>query len=233
MNKEYVAKSINKMGNIGYIIAKICRIALIVGAVGTLVGAIVFLALPDDLFDVRVAGSGNVTIHTEGLTAKYADEALTQSMVDNFKMELNNEDFYGGEVTVGDNGKTMNISVTGGDKVANPNRLALLCFVALIYIAASFVVFFFVEKLCKSLKTAETPFSEDIITGMERFAWALIPWALVHTFCEGIMNNAFSQQINYHFGLGLSMILAVLLVFGLVRIFKYGAALQQESDETL
>jgi len=47
------------------------------------------------------------------------------------------------------------------------------------------------------------------------------------------LESAMSGGIHLIFSIDLGVVLVVLIVLVLVSIFKYGAVLQQESDETL
>ena len=60
---------------------------------------------------------------------------------------------------------------------------------------------------------------ESVIKAMRAFGISLIPWA-VFRLCVG--STA-----------GVAILLLAFVIFLLVKIFKYGAELQQESDETL
>lgn len=231
MNKEYAVGSINKIGKIGYIIAKICRIFIMIGAIGSLVGAIIMLAVPDDLFEIRTSGNGFVQLKAEG--AKYADMEITESVLEEFNVDLNNEKYAAGEVKFSPDHKYIIADITGGDKFVNPNRIAFMLFSVVVYLAATLVVVIFVEKLCKEFRDSDSPFTDRIVTALERFAWSIIPWAFIHTTFSGFIQNAFSRDMDLHLGFSLSMVLAVLLIFGIAKIFKYGAVLQKESDETL
>ena len=62
---------------------------------------------------------------------------------------------------------------------------------------------------------------------------ALIPWTIVSTIINSILDSAKSGSASVSITLDLGVVLIVLAVLVLVYIFKYGAVLQQESDETL
>ena len=233
MNKKQAVKSINKIGNIGYVIAKICRIFMMVGVIGSIVGAIIMFALPNDLFKLEISGGGTVTVDVEAAGESPIPVDIRDIRSGEMTLDLNGDKYVGVEPVISEDGKTITIAVTGGNKYISPDRVAVILLFTTVYLTVCFVVAVFIEKLCKALKTAESPFSESITVSMERFGWALIPWAVVHSAFESIMEQSFSETIDIRAGFSLSVVLAVLLIFGLVKIFKYGAVLQQEADETL
>ena len=88
------------------------------------------------------------------------------------------------------------------------------------------------KALMKSLKNCETPFSEDIIKNMTRFANSLFFVVLFNMTTNGYWasikaGTLFRPTVN------LESILFVSVIYILIVVFKYGAKLQQESDETL
>ncbi|MCR4947055.1 MAG: DUF2975 domain-containing protein [Lachnospiraceae bacterium] len=233
MNKEQAVKSINSIGKAGYIIAKICKIGLIIGMIGSLIAAIVLFVIPNDLFRVSLTGNGVAEFNFEAADKSVIPVDIDESTIKEFDLELNQDDYVSTEMTVSEDGKMMTIALSGGEKYASPDRVAVILLIAAVYMIICIVVMSFVEKLCKALKTSESPFAENVITSMERFSWSLIPWAVLTSMFENYVDQAFSRNINLEMGISLSSVLVVVLIFGLVRVFKYGAVLQQESDETL
>ena len=68
---------------------------------------------------------------------------------------------------------------------------------------------------------------------MQNLAISLIPWTIVSSVSDSVVASYLQGGLQFQFNLDLSVALVVLIVFILVYIFKYGAILQQESDETL
>ena len=89
-------------------------------------------------------------------------------------------------------------------------------------------------KLMKAFKVCTTPFSEDIIRKLRNVAISLIPWALLEPMCEEVIRYALSpNKMQFGVSISMGMVLVVISFLIIVEIFKYGAMLQQESDETL
>ena len=75
--------------------------------------------------------------------------------------------------------------------------------------------------LFRSLEICESPFEENVLKSMKRFAFSFIPVVIL----EILWNGHSVSSITTVF------IVMVILLFS--SIFNYGAQLQQESDETL
>jgi hypothetical protein len=81
------------------------------------------------------------------------------------------------------------------------------------------IALIFGQKLAKALSVCDSPFEEKVIKAMMNFGKSLIPMAVFFVLLYGLS--------------GVGTALAVLVVILFIQIFKYGAKLQQESDETL
>jgi hypothetical protein len=68
---------------------------------------------------------------------------------------------------------------------------------------------------------------------MKNCAWVLIPWCVLGGAFESFMATAFTSNIRTGFNIDIPTVIVILLLFGLAYVFKYGAVLQTESDETL
>ncbi|MBQ8857023.1 MAG: hypothetical protein IJ024_02640 [Lachnospiraceae bacterium] len=68
---------------------------------------------------------------------------------------------------------------------------------------------------------------------MQKIAISLIPLAVYSAFADSLLNSIINGKLNFVMDIDILVIMAILLVFLLTFIFKYGAMLQQESDETL
>ncbi len=105
---------------------------------------------------------------------------------------------------------------------------------------------FFVKKLLTRVKcgdivhlTINVKFvyekrgEKNVIKKMQYFAYSLVPWAVVSMISDSIRESILNNKLSVMFSIDLGVVLIVLVVLLLVHIFKYGAVLQQESDETL
>ena len=109
-------------------------------------------------------------------------------------------------------------------------------------IASAIVALVMFLKLSDAFRVCRSPFDEAVIRRMNIFAWTLIVCAVVGSFAGSAAQSAVMafQNAGIHvgaknFGVSLDLypIFAALIVFFLCMIFRYGAQLQQEADETL
>ena len=97
-------------------------------------------------------------------------------------------------------------------------------------LAAVIVALYFFRALMKQFVVCDTPFSDCIVKKMRAFAIALIPCMAVYHAVGAVKNNVLGNDGST--GLILSVVF-VLVIFVLTMIFKYGAELQKEHDDTV
>ena len=112
-------------------------------------------------------------------------------------------------------------------------RLTGTLIVALITLAMSLVTVVFIRSLCKAVESCASPFEDNVIRRMTALAYSLIPWCIISSLSNSVFTSVFSNKVNINLGIDLGMVFVVLVVLALAYIFKYGAMLQRESDETL
>ena len=112
------------------------------------------------------------------------------------------------------------------------DALKAICagFIAIASAIVSLVMFM---KLADAFSTCRSPFDEAVIKRMNIFAWTLIVCSVVGACAAGAAAAAFSGFGNLDINVSMNPIFTALIVFFLCMIFRYGATLQQEADETL
>ena len=95
------------------------------------------------------------------------------------------------------------------------------------------VVLFTIRALMKAIEKSDTPFCDNVIKKMNLFGYSLIPLAFLSGTSENAWDSLLTLGANVNPGIDLKVVFGILVVFMLVMIFSYGAALQKESDETL
>ena len=142
----------------------------------------------------------------------------------------------------GDEGDFSEVNVTDGKMIMSgvydgfaltTRGVAAIIVLATLALVMTFVTLIFVDGLCKAFRDCQSPFEEVVIKKMQYFAYSLIPWTLVTTVSNSITDTIVNQKFSISFTINLGVVIIVLAFIILVNIFKYGAVLQQESDETL
>lgn len=236
MNKDNAISKINKIGKAGSIISKIAMVFLTVGVVVAIISGIMFLTVPKEDFVMKFDDNASFTLNTgskvfSGLFGISSEDASSE--IARGSMLINGTEYSFVDADYDEASKTTTYTLQGNGATITAGRFAVVAFIAAAFAAINIVLFFFVKKLCDALKQCQSPFEESIITGIQHCAWVLIPWAVFGGFFEGVMTTAFSSNIQTGFDLNIPAVLVILLLFGLAFVFKYGAVLQTESDETL
>ena len=235
--KTQAIQKINKIGKAGTILTMIGRILLIIGASCMLIGMIASaIFVPRGM--VTLTLDGNATFQVD---LSETGKTLPKDVQDDINSGVSSYDFgYIG--TDGTSYDMTEIIATDAGFTASGNRpvtvfdmhdLSYKLIPVLVTIIAALVCMIFAGRLCKAFRDCETPFSENVIRCLQHLAFSLIPWTLLSSVADSTIRNLFSGDMSMVISLNLGMIVAVLFVFMLVAVFKYGAMLQQESDETL
>lgn len=230
--KEEAIRKINKMGHAGQVIANICKVLVIIGAVFVLLGACILLAMPEGAVTASPAGTVDLTVDVGALGQHISDKQREDLLNDatGFGQFVDGDPFTSVEVE----GDVIRFSGAAEAGTVDLHKVGVSLLVLLLFLIAVTVTLFFVASLCKALRYCETPFSEDIVQRIRRVAWSLIPWALLG---GGNFQSPFEMltdgSIDVFVGINLETVLLILIIFALSFIFRYGAMLQQESDETL
>lgn len=235
MKDEAILK-INKVGKISHIIAVIVKVALSIGFVCAILGMIAVLCLPDDLITVGVQGNAVVKVDLTdvglGVIVGDIDDAL-EDIREGSDSEFNINGVYYKVDSAEMKDSVIDIKASAGIIEFTLKDLWWVILMAALIMGMSIVLVIFIDKLCVAVMNCTTPFEDTVIKKLQNFAYALIPWSIVSSFAAGITSSFFSGKVNVFIGMDLGMVTLVLIVLFISYVFKYGAMLQKESDETL
>lgn len=233
--KEETISKINKIGKIGTIIAKIMKILLIIGLVGTIIGSIAVAVLPDNLVSLKLRGEAEVNIDVSGFNVKFSDEdkeKIKDNVMDNnADMDIRGVEYNIDSVEFGES--DFSLKAAADTRTINFNRLLGVMVIVVAFMVLSLVTAVWAEGLCKAFRDCSSPFDDNVINKMQNLAISLIPWAIFKSICQSFVECLFSDKLTILVGVDIGIVLVVLIILVLVKIFKYGAMLQAESDETL
>ena len=227
-----IQTKVNKIGKAGRAVSIILIILLSIGAFGLLVGGVICAVLPKDMVEVTLRPVVDVKVDRELMGTEWAniDKLLDQVQ------EKVGEEFEGAGVALEktDDGLLVHVDPREEDDVTfglrDANRAIWAGFVG---IASAIVTLVMFLQLCKAFQACRTPFDEPVIKRMNTFAWTMIVCAVVSCFARGAASAILSGWQRVSFTLNFSSIFIALIVFFLCMVFRYGAQLQQEADETL
>lgn len=230
--KEQAIQKINKIGKISNVVVLICKILVGLGIGILLLASTVCLLIPKD--SIHIVSEERVALEIDysrfGILS--SEEEVTEQWETGMEgLLINGKEMVVEEVEI--DGNMVHVTPKGQQFVVDLHDLAGLAFVLVIMMALVMVTLVYTGGLCKAFRDCHSPFEENIIKKMRYFAYSLIPWVIASTVIEGIESKIISGGQSAVVSIDVGMILVVLVVFLLVSIFKYGAELQQESDETL
>ncbi len=240
MNKEEAILKINKLGNISNIIVKICKIFTIIGFVFLIIGTIVMLALPKQLIKMNLGATADIIVDVSAFGLTFTEEdrlSLMEELNGDLKEEtsvsmgLNGAEYVAGDVTVDES--TICINTAVDVYTIEFGDLVLVFGLGIISVVALFVTLTFAGKLCRAFRDCQSPFEENVVKNLHTFAYSLLPWVIMSSLAESISNSVFTNNFEIMVGVDMGILLLIFFIFLLAYIFKYGAVLQKESDETL
>ncbi len=229
--KEEAIKKINSIGKISGIITLIAKVLVGIAIAAVLVGTVIFMLLPDSMIKISTTADVSMEIDYSAVGITISDEQMAEAkaQLERDIIEQDGEGFTSVEVTP----SVVRMSGAVEEFEFTMKIVVELLVLALVTLILTFVTLIFVGRLCQAFRDCQSPFEENVIRKMQHFAYALIPWAVISTITTSITESLMSKKVIVNFNFDLRTILIVLVVLVLVYIFKYGAILQLESDETL
>ena len=232
--KNSSIKKINTAGLIGYIISIILIVGVIAGMVGIAICTIGAITVSNDDINVKVAT--NINVSSTGNFLNKLNSFISIDGVEDLNtltedgVKINDRDIS--ELSVKENNGGLIIDAQTNEIAISMKKIIVALITAFIFLGVVTVALFMVKALMKSLKNCETPFSEEVIKNMTRFATSLVSVVVLHIIFSGFWSSL-TSGVSYKASINLESILLVAVIYILITVFKYGAKLQQESDETL
>ena len=236
MKTEAINK-INQFGKVGQILANIAKVLVIIALVIVTIGTITVAALPKEAFRLTLNGTAQFHMDISEFGAEFTDNdihSITESFEDSAQdntIDLNGAKYALESITVDRTSMNVNTSAKSISFTLHDTLGALI--VAVLTLVLSIVTLSFVSQLCVAFKNCASPFEENVIKKMQYFAFSLIPWAIMSSVSANAMRSIYTGSFDLCLGVNLNMVIVVLVILAFTYIFKYGAILQQESDETL
>lgn len=227
---ENIQNKVNKIGKAGRIVSIVLVVLLSIGALALVLGGIACALLPDA---VEVNFAPVVDVKVDKSLMHIGDWELTEEALNEANGKVS-EEFGGVTLSKTEDALLVHVDMRDADETSFGIRDALKAIWAgLMAIASAMVTLVMFLQLCKAFEACRTPFDEAVIRRMTIFAWTLIVCAVVSSFAAAVGSAALAGFGKMSFNLSLNPIITALIVFFLCMIFRYGAQLQREADETL
>ena len=225
-----VKTKINTFGKVFRIITTVFIVCLYVIEGFLLLGTVLSAVFPKDAVVLDVSAGVDVKINNSYFDI---DNGKFSAVVGDGKLSLGS--FDSDEVKVkADNGSLL-VNADFSDRHFDLSDIMIIFICAIISVAAVIVALYFFRALMKRFEKCETPFEDEIIKKMRAFAIALIPTLAVSMIAKSMIGNVFSYAFIGDTSISIDMlpVAFVVVVFVLTAIFRYGAQLQKEHDETV
>lgn len=235
--KPATIEKVNGLGKAGYILATITKVVLIIGLVVLVPAAVICFAIPTELYTVRFDAQAAIDVNcgTLGITAEELSDRQLSYALDNINsagyMSVDDMELLLDGVSV--SGDTITFSGSGNAKGYGIGQIRTVLVLGVLSLALYLVCTFFVAGFCKALSRCASPFEPELVKKMQTLAWATLALPIVSSLTESVPNNMLTGTVDIQISIDLMEVILVLAMFALAYIFKYGAQLQQESDETL
>ena len=231
MENNNIQTKVNRIGKAGRIVSIVLIVLLSIGAFSLLLAGGVCAVLPENTVEVSFRPNADVLVGRSILGQEWsrideivaeAQEALTGKYGEVIQFEKT------------DRGLLIRLErlMEEGEVFRLRNALGAI-WAGLVGIASAIVALVMFLKLCKAFEACRSPFDEPVIQRMTTFAWTLIVCAVVSCFARGAVSAVLSGWQRMSFNLNLTSVFTALMVFFLCMVFRYGAQLQREADETL
>lgn len=238
--KNSAINKIKTFGRVGYIVTNVIKVFMFLGIALCIAAMVILAFLPENFMTLTLGSKAKISVNLEtiGQTLpknfkdglKFDESGNVQNNGD-FNFSLNDDNYDVSSVVT--DGNKVNVEASVKDMEFNIRRLVYVVLAALVQTVVNLVVIFFIGSLCKAFRDCVSPFEDNIIKRMHNLGFSMIPMVFISTITDSVMNKPFSEGLNISWSIDLTVIIAILIVFAIAYIFKYGAMLQQESDETL
>ncbi len=220
-----IKRKINTFGKVAKILTMIAIVCMLVAEGFLLVGGVIAAVVPKD----------SVKVDCESSTEVFVDTNYFGMDGDAFYVNMGGSKLYIGDLgddsyDVKNQNGILELNSSAQSKHYDLNTALVWIICQMAALAAIIVALYFFRSLMKQFMVCDTPFSDGVVNKMRAFAIALIPCMAVYHAVGAVKNNVLGNDGST--GLILSVVF-VLVIFVLTMIFKYGAELQKEHDETV
>ena len=225
-----IQTKVNRIGKAGRIVSIVLIVLLGIGALALVLGGIACAILPKDMVEVSLRPVVDVKVDRELIGTQWTN---IDKLIDEAQDKVG-EEFEGVALEKTDGGLLVHVDPSDETDATFGLRDAMRAIWAgLVGIASAIVTLVMLLKLCDAFRVCRTPFDEPVIKRMNTFAWTLIVCAAVSCFARASVAAILSGWQRMSFNLNLTSVFTALIVFFLCMVFRYGAQLQREADETL
>ncbi len=227
MKENYIGK-INKMGKIGHTVAKICSVMISIAMVCCIVATMILAMVPRD--SIMVTASHNAQIEMD-MTHSIMPNLVGIDTESDSSFELDGIKYDQFDIT-GTLGRQTVVAKSTPHTYSLKDMMwvmvcgAVMCLLLNISIKKVSVLFDFFRE-------CETPFTIQTADAFKNIAISFVPVIVMGWILEAVMKKITTGVWDIVIGIDLTVVMIVVVILMMSEIFRYGAMLQTESDETL
>ena len=221
-----IKRKINIFGKVGRIITTVIIVLLLIVEGAMLAGTIALAIIPNDAVTADVKARADVKIDADYFNVEDGRIEVTAGSDDVKVLGFDT----GENARVKDG--VVEINADSGILHFDLSDAIKLLIVGMIKLAAIVVALYFFKALMKAFKNCDSPFDDNVIKKMRAFAIALIPTMVVSSAANGVLGGLFTGSFSFG-SIEFMPVAYALIIFVLTAIFRYGAMLQKEHDETV
>ena len=227
MKNEYVEK-INKLGNAGYIISKICSVLVTIGFVACLVGSALIALVPEDSITIT---TGHETVIEMDMTHSILPNLVGIEADDDGSFEMNGIKYDQFDIT----GKltTQTAYAKATPYTYSLNKMLWITVAGAVMCLVMLNAMKKINTLFKNFKECETPFTIETTNDFKNLAVSFIPVMVMGWVVQAAIQFVTTGVMNIEISIDLTVVMVVVVILMMSEIFRYGVMLQTESDETL
>ncbi len=240
MHTKSISK-INRIGKIGHIsVAVILALAIIYTA---LLASAAIIVSADDSCALSAGTIGNKAFvsYRGGILEKAVTYFINDAADNNIVLFANPDKQVKVSVKHPGAGKSLTgenavIAVSGeasADDSSAKNDILLVLSAAIVTSITVIFALLAIKNLLKYISSCSTPFDNNVVKKMRLFGFALIPVAVFSSVTGIITSILLNPSNQFNLYINKALLAAIIMVFVVAYILKYGILLQKESDETL
>lgn len=227
---NHLVKRMNTIGKVGKIITIVVIVLAIISTIAMAGVAVVVSALPKDTISADVAAQVDVMLSDE--VFKDVNDTIVKEVNNNSKETI---DAGVAQVDIKAESIKDNAAIrVNADKIhLESGMLSPAIWIAVFNCIAFVVCAFFFMGLMSELSAAPSPFTEGVVKKMKFFAIAILAASIATSIANSLISLILTAGHAYTFNFNFGSIITAVIIFVLAVVFRYGAQLQKESDETL
>lgn len=234
--KNDALEKIHKFGRIGLIVSRILLGISWVVLIVSFLFVVVLSFLPRGFFSQRTYSRNVLEVNLSDFDEELRiDQQKKEELVQNSELEVPN--FLGNDpyrlIDVLEKDNVIQIIGENHSGKLDYQDLSIVFFSLDVGLILEIVILCYFKKFCSLFSVCETPFTEEVIETMRKLSVALIPLAVYYVIEDSVLQTILKGRLILSDQIDLTAVACILLIFLLISIFRYGAMLQKESDETL